>query len=184
MKNAPLTIAVGLAVLAIGGLVGAQFVKSHTISVRLPNGGVARVFYTGDVPPGITVAPDARTVAAAWHPDWVAAESPFAEIARVSAEMDREADAMLREAWAPVPIAPIAPGFEGYSFASTLSGGGICSRGVEIIAEGHGERPRVLTRTMGNCGASSQPAQKTLEPAPSPTRPAVVAASYQVPARS
>ena len=61
MKNAPLTIAVGLAVLAIGGLVGAQFVKSHTISVRLPNGGVARVFYTGDVPPGITVAPDART---------------------------------------------------------------------------------------------------------------------------
>jgi hypothetical protein len=104
---------------------------------------------------------------------------------RVAAEMDREADAMFREAATPMPTVPLAPGAQGYSFVSSFSGSGVCSRSVEIIADGHGDRPRVLTRTTGDCGASPQPAQRALEPAPAPTnRPAVVAASYQVPARS
>ena len=185
MKNATLTIAAAMAVLAISGVVGAQFVKTHTISVRLPDGGEARVFYAGNVPPGITVEPDARTVAASWLPDRVVAESPFAVMDRVAAEMDREADAMFREAGSPIPPVPPAPGAQGYSFVSTLSGAGVCSRSVEIIADGHGERPRVLTRTSGDCGESQRPAQRALEPASGPNpRPALVAASFQVPTRS
>ena len=185
MKNAPLTIAAGMAVLAISGIVGAQFVKTHTISVRLPDGGEARVFYAGNVPPGITVEPDGRTIAASWLPERFVAESPFAEMDWVAAEMDREADVMLRDTATPIPTGPLAPGAQGYSFASTLSGAGVCSRSVEIIADGHGDRPRVLTRTTGDCRVSPRPAKRALEPAPEPTtRLEVVAASYQVPTRS
>ncbi len=176
MKNTPLTIVAGMAVLAVAGIVGARFVKTHTISVRLPDGGEARVFYAGNIPPGITVEPDAGTLAASWRPEPVAAELPFGEMDRVAAEMNREADALFREAATPIPITPPAPGRQGYSFVSTLSGAGVCSRSVEIIADGHGDRPRVLTRTTGDCGVSPRPPQKAPEPTPEPAKPAVVAA--------
>jgi hypothetical protein len=75
---------------------------THVSTVRLPNGQVEQVRYTGDVPPTVTLAPDVAPTA------YVLA-SPFAMLERMSADMDRQAAALF-QALDTIP-APRAEGF-------------------------------------------------------------------------
>src|SRR3982751_6783022 len=90
----------GIASLAAAGAAfAAQAPRFHNMNVHLPDGAVAHVRYSGDVAPVVTVdnvpAPgwlDPAGALTGFDP------APFAALDRIAAEMDRQADAMLRQA--------------------------------------------------------------------------------------
>lgn len=167
----------GVAVLATLGPASAQ--TTNVMTVALPGGGVAEIHYTGDIPPKVVFgkAPPAfaaRSPAASFFgPD-----SPFAMMERISAEMDRQAAAtfrraelLAREARSGQPIetgfANLPAGGNGYTFISTMSGNGVCTRSVEITARGNAQ-PKVVSHSSGNCrpAASGSAGAATLPRAP------------------
>jgi len=183
MRALPKLLIGGAAALAIAGVATAAFRNIHMMIVRLPGGGVEKVFYTGDTPP------------------LVAYGDMAALTEQVSADMDQETAAMLSEADAMIsdPLATatlIAPdrlmqanlgevaglpaGARGYSFVSTVSGGGVCSRTVEITSRGDGVPPTVVTHTSGNCAGASadHPAAPTLD-TPAIARPHLTEATWR-----
>lgn len=158
----------GIAAVVFGasGAAFAQGADTHVMNVRLPDGGIAQIRYTGTVPPKISFGEEAAPLVAfaplprlatwGFGPD-----SPFAAMERISAEMDRQAAAMFRQADAmlaradsgqPVGVAlqNLPPGSQGYSFVSTMSGNGVCSQSVQITATGDGP-PKVVRHSSGNC---------------------------------
>ena len=171
------------AIAAIGccGIALAQSPQTHVMSVALPGGGVAQIRYVGSVAPQIYVS-DAPTM---MLPTMFGTGSPFAELDRISAAMDRQAEQLLRQAAAlaasgpgqlnPTAIGALPAGTQEYQFVSTMNGGNFCSRSVEITSQGNGAAPRVVTHTSGNCAAGAAPGMPELQmPTPTqlPTAPA------------
>ena len=188
MRNIRTAMTAGAAAVAAIGFCGAALAQSpqaHTLTLALPGGGVEQILYTGSVAPQVYVS-DAPAPAFVALPSVFGAASPFAELERISAAMDREAAQMLREAaavsaapgGAPIDVAALAnlpAGSREYSFISTMNGNGVCSRSVEITAEGNGAPPRVVTHSSGNCTAAAMPGAPALgTPVPTqlPTAPA------------
>jgi hypothetical protein len=149
----------GAAVLSLGGVAGsalARAVETHVMTVQLPGGGVEQIRYSGDVAPEIVFGPAADVGFWGW-------DAPFADLARISAEMDREMSGMFREieampavpvnGWSEAALANLPPGTQSYSYVSTFSGNGVCGRSVQVTSEGPGHKPQVVTRSFGNCGA-------------------------------
>ena len=157
----------GAAVAALGfcGLALAQGPQVHTMTVTLPGGGVEQIQYTGPVAPKIYVG-DAPAPIFAAMPSFFGSGSPFAEMERISAAMDRQADQMFRQAAAiqagsALPnltaVSDMPAGSHEYSFVSTMSGNNVCSRSMVITSQGNGAAPRVVTHTSGNCSAVGAP---------------------------
>jgi hypothetical protein len=153
MKIIPTTLLAGVACAALAGTVAAR-----TLTVQLPDGTTEHIDYAGDVAPQVSFVP---APAAAMDPN-----APFALMQQISAQMDRDADAMMRQMQQiaaqplagpgqPIPIdmTKLPPGTQSYSFVSTLSPSGACSQSTEIIAKGPGQKPQVITHRAGNCGA-------------------------------
>ena len=152
----------GAAVLAAAGLAGASAAepaRTHVLTVRLPDGSIEQIRYLGD-----QIRFDQAPL---FSPGFeaVGEDSPFVALARMSAEMDREAQAMWNETarlqnsvfgfpdtFAMVDLAKLAPGARSVSVVSTLSGGHVCTRSVEVYASPEGGRPRIVTRRSGDCG--------------------------------
>jgi len=185
MKILPTTLLAGVASVALAGTVAA-----HTLTLHLPDGTTEQINYAGDVAPQVSFTP-AQAAPADWG---FGPNSPFALMQRISAQMDREADAMMRQmqAIAAQPLAgpgqlaggqPIQvdmtnlpPGTQSYSFVSTLSPSGVCSQSTEIIARGHGEKPEVITHRSGNCSPAAADGTTTIaapdrSPAMQPAQP-------------
>jgi hypothetical protein len=115
------------------------------------------------------------------------AESPFAEIERIQALMDRQMAAMMMQARQMQVTAMRDPlysatfngapaGDNAMHFVSTLSGNNYCLRSVQVTASPNGGAPKVVSRTEGNCGGSPAPQLK----APAAT----VAPSSKVPVQT
>jgi hypothetical protein len=170
------TVIISAAVLAAAGIAGSavaqtksrQSADSHVLTVRLPDGSLERIRYTGNQPPEINFE-GRPTPVHAFVPlfDGFDSSSPFADLDRISAMMDQEAAAMLQEAgnierWAPgkpddmmkVDFGKLPPGTQGYSVVSTMSGNQVCTRSVRYFSSGNGKPPRVETSSSGNCDAS------------------------------
>jgi len=151
------------------GLAGAAMAAGshlHTLTVNLPDGGVAVIHYAGDVPPKVTLTPG-MALPAAWGagpfgPAWA---QPFADLDRIAAQMDRQANAMLSQALNAAPMtAPgrllasfgrLPPGAQSFSFVSNGVGANVCGRSTEVIAQGAGKAPRVISHTWGHCAAGA-----------------------------
>ena len=171
MRTVPATLLAATCAAAIAGLaVAAQQPagRGHTLTVQLPDGAVATINYSGDVPPKIVVGPAPAGFAsggafgpAVWpvfaSPEMNSESSPFAMMQRMSAEMDREAAALLSQAGGASGAIQtgLAQGEHGFSFASTLSGSGVCMQSVEITSQGDGRQPKVVRRTSGDCGRAA-----------------------------
>jgi len=190
MLKAKCGLLASVAALAIGAAAPA-LAQTRVMTVALPDGGTAQIEYTGNIPPRVsfTSTPTALEpflpVSAFFGP-----QSPFAMIQRISAEMDREAAAMLRYADSvgaraqggqPIEVAfgNMPPGSRSYSFVSTVSGNGVCARSVEVTSTGNGA-PKVVSHSSGNCGpaAAGQVNAATLPgiaTAPAPRQPAPAA---------
>lgn len=149
---------IGAAILAASGLAGGLS-KAHVLTVRLPDGSIEQVRYLGDQPPLISFDEEPTLPF-----EWFGADSAFAVLDRMSAEMDRETAAILNEAaglrdsallpsgsLTPIDLGKLPPGARGFSVISTLSGGHVCTRSFEYSASPDGGRPRIVTRTSGDC---------------------------------
>ncbi len=170
----------GVAATVVAGVATAAALHTHTLTVRLPDGGVERIVYTGDVAPRVEVAPAAPIV---WAGEPGFDDAAFAAMDQISAQMDREMAAMLRQADAlqasvmagagPLTFAStgdLPPGAQSFYYVSTLSGAGVCSRSVEITSTGDGREPRVVSHSSGDCGTSAAPTvSRPLDAAPAPT---------------
>jgi hypothetical protein len=172
MRNIRLAVLVVAAAAVIGlpGAVLAQDSNMDSMTVQLPGGGVAEIHYTGNVPPQVTVS---SSPAAVGHflpaSSLFGANSPFAMLDRLSAEMDREAAALFHYAHAMAAqpwsgskgvtltnMQNLPPGTRGFSYVSTVTGNGVCTRSTEITATGNGP-PRIVAHNSGNCGPDSPP---------------------------
>ncbi len=177
----------GVAAVACAGVAAmAASPQPHVLTIRLADGSVEQIRYTGDVAPQVALSPgDARTALfgapAGFGPP--AETSPFALIAQMSAQMDRQMAEMMRNPPfmpKPSPAGPLAlqqaalgdspAGTESYSVVSTFSGGKACTRSVQITSQGPDQRPHVVSQSSGDCaaqtGAAPQPAPTESAPAP------------------
>ena len=156
----------GLAAVCAVGLAGtaaAAARSTHVINVALPDGSVARVEYVGDVAPKVIVAP-ASPVA------WSGFAAPvglrlagfddmFARMDREMAETMREIDQLARQPLAAgahgVNLAAYgsAPaGTSSYSVMTVSENGRQCSRSTQVIGQGAGKAPKVVSKLSGDCG--------------------------------
>jgi hypothetical protein len=163
-----------VATLALAGTATAKERDSKILRIMMPDGSVQQVRYTGDVPPTLVVVP-VRRIAMPVSPIDADFMAPFAMLDRISAEMDRRMEAMLRQASSLAASAGNAPsgaagpsgltlaadgvgapaGSVSYSFVSSSSAGGTtCSRFVQMVSQGPGKEPQVTERTEGDCGAA------------------------------
>jgi hypothetical protein len=157
MRILPTTLLAGVACVALAGTVAAR-----TLTLQLPDGTTEQIDYAGDVAPRVSFTPP-QIIDGAFGPN-----SPFALMQQISAQMDREADAMMHQMQAiaaqpltgpgqpiQVDMTKLPPGTQSYSFVSTLSPSGVCSQSTEIIAKGPGQKPQVITHRSGNCGTAA-----------------------------
>lgn len=157
MRILPTILLAGVACVALAGTVAAR-----TLTLQLPDGTTEQIDYAGDVAPRVSFTPP-QTIDGAFGPN-----SPFALMQQISAQMDREADAMMRQMQAiaaqpltgpgqpiEVDMTKLPPGTQSYSFVSTLSPNGVCSQSTEIVAKGPGQKPQVITHRAGHCGMAA-----------------------------
>ena len=170
------------AALAAAGTAVAGTQASRVMTVGLPDGSVARIEYQGEVAPRVTVTPVLRFVPVRQAEAELV--SPFALFDRIAADMDRQMAVMMRQArmmeaaaaqgTGPdrVQLVGMPAGAVSYYFISTNSGGGTCSRGIQMTSLGPDQQPRVVSSSSGDCGpAARQPVPAAGTPArraPSP----------------
>jgi hypothetical protein len=156
--HAALLAAGGLALAA--GAAEATTSRFKTMEVALPGGAVAQIEYQGDVAPRVRVAPvDPRAIV----------YDPFAELDRISAMMQAQHEAMLRQVaelqrQAATVAAKGAPGGivvtgnlpAGSSYSYTVvtsTGGNGCTQRVEWRSDGSGGQPKMTQTSSGDCSA-------------------------------
>ncbi|MFW2853895.1 hypothetical protein ACM61V_18645 [Sphingomonas sp. TX0543] len=160
----------GIAALAVAGTALAGNFRGKVMTVNLPDGLIARVEYQGDVAPKVTVEPPDGELEVAWSG---ASGAPFTMLDRISGDLDRQFDTMVRQVrllealpttdmgLANWPSAQALPAnATRYSYVATSTGKGFCARSMEIISEGPHQKPRITTSTSGDCVAGSAPPQK------------------------
>ena len=172
------TLLAGVTAAVSAGLVGtaaAQGPTGHVETVALPGGGIAEIHYTGNIAPRVAFVPG--PVAPDLLPAMFGPRSPFAELQRISAAMDRQAASLFREAatlanepagLSEAAMRDLPPGSRSFSYIATMSGSGMCARSTTITSQGNGAPPKVVTQTSGNCTATggSAPGSVGLPTAP------------------
>jgi hypothetical protein len=153
----------GAAALTVAGAAGAAGPDSHIMKVGLPDGSIATIEYQGDVAPKVSVAPAQRLVPIALFDSFEAA--PFIELDRMAAEMDRQAEMLMRAADGLQPLPgrddgkhalaafKMPAGATRYSFTSTATPDGTCGRANEMKWTRSDAQPEVKSRSWGKCGA-------------------------------
>jgi hypothetical protein len=148
--------------------------KQHVMTVRLPDGSVEHVRYTGDTPPRILVAAPA------------AESDPFADMERISAMMDAQADAMMAHASEMQRVAMTqaagAPAGQGgsYSYVSTTTvDGKTCTVSMQSQPGKAGAQPQMIRNVSGD-GCSAVQRQTGPQPVAQPARPTPPAAPHTV----
>lgn len=145
---------------ALAGTATAAAGNMHVMNVALPDGSVARVEYVGDVAPKVTVAPVPRLGFA------VPVGMPLTGFDDMFAQMDREMAAAIRQI-DQLSRQPIAAGAHGanvaaygsvpagtssYSVVTVSENGRQCSRSTQVIGQGTGKAPKVVSSVSGDCG--------------------------------
>lgn len=168
MKVSRTAILAGAALVALAGISATASAESrfHVETIRLPDGAIEHIRYTGDEPPVVRLAPPSLADVFAPFPDLAAFQAPFVRLERLSAAMDRQAADMLRQAnaldrrlatsrpgdWMTIDFHDLPAGARGYSTVSTFSDGHVCKRTTRYFSAGSGKAPRVETSTSGDCG--------------------------------
>ena len=160
--------------------------KVHNLLVALPDGSVQHIRYTGDVAPRIEFLPASAELApVGLFADF---DSPFVELDRMVAEMNRQSDAMLRQAALlgaqangnaqldPAVMAKLPAGSVSYSFISTSSGNGSCTQSLQVTSYGASQKPRVVSQSSGDCAKVMPKVVPTSHAQPSSTLPGLVPA--------
>jgi hypothetical protein len=151
-----------VAAAALAGTAIAAAPKNHVMTVPLPDGSIAKVEYVGDVAPKVTIAPRPMADAAA---PWAMSFPSFAGFDRMIEQMNRETEAMIRQAQQaahqPGGAAPyiasygnLPAGGTSTTVVSVSNGGGTCTRTTEVVSQGQGKPPKVTSSVTGQCGSA------------------------------
>jgi hypothetical protein len=119
------------------------------MAVQLPGGAIEHIQYVGDVPPRVILMPAPAMAAVP-----AMAADPFAALVRISAMMNQQVDAMMRQA-----------------SVSPTPGSGFCSHTTRITFQPGEAKPTVVSSTSGDCGSDRGPGTPSgvTVPAPSAT---------------
>jgi len=188
MRTATKLLLAGAGLITAAGTAIAASDRGHVMDVALPDGTVAHIRYVGDIAPKVVVAPAAEAIPVAF-----AATDPFAMFDRISWAMDRQMDAMLRQASALSAMAPgpdgklseaalksLPPGTVSYSFTSYSSGNGAaCSQSVQVTALGANQAPKIERQSSGDCSAVNSRKPVPAVQQAKPAAPALTPVSLQ-----
>lgn len=161
VRNALLAGSAALMLSGVFAFAAAQDPSTHVMTVRLPGGGVEQIRYSGDIPPKVVVDPFDDVADVGSPVGFFDPYAPFAAMERISAQMDQQMAAMMREANAvaanpaeamEIDAGKLPPGAQSYSFVSNMNGNMFCARSVEITSRGDHQKPQVVSRSYGNCG--------------------------------
>jgi len=153
--------------------------------VPLADGSVMHIRYFGDKKPQIALVEPQQRVQGVALP--MAFGDPLA-IDRMFAEMDAQADAMMRQAAATAAQQQQQAGAGGkidaaavqgmpagsivsYSFSSSSDGQGGCTQSYQMTSYGNGAKPQVVEQHSGNCSALGKPAINASATAPAKAVP-------------
>lgn len=157
------------------GLVGiapsiARDLDTHTVTVRVPGGGVETIEYTGKVAPKIRFQ---QIPVSDVFADPFVAFTPmgfpsFAALDRISAAMDQQMDTLMHQAQMlatasqsqPLYSAVLngVPGSTELSIVSESTGQGVCTHITRITQSTGAVKPQVVSETSGDCGAAAHSA--------------------------
>jgi hypothetical protein len=167
VRKLPAIALAAFASAAVAGTAVAANRSSHVMTVALPDGSTARVEYVGDVAPKVTVEHGRPVAFGDWSP-----LASFAGFDRMIEQMNRETEAMLRQAQQMQQVAAqpgvggAAPyvasfgnspaGVTSTTVVSYSNGSATCTRTTQTVSKGAGKPPKVTSSTSGDCG--SQPA--------------------------
>lgn len=180
------SLLVGAAVLGLGAFALPALAEDpavHEMTIQLPGGGSETIHYTGDVAPQVKLVPEVpfdlswpAPIAFGYAPSFVAFDRSFASLQEIAADLDRQMNAFwqipqMTEA-GPGAISlnlahlpTLGPGSSAYSVVSETFGNNVCTRMTEITASPNGGKPKVVSRTSGNCNTS--PTDTITVPSPS-----------------
>lgn len=188
MKFVRTAIFAGIASAALAGAALAASDDGKMMLVALPDGSVQHIRYQGDVPPQVLLvrapAPiDLFTGA-------FGAGSVFAEMERMSAMMEAQSQAMMRQAAMMQARMPAADGtgvlmtnaagqpvgVMHYSYVSSTTGADGCTRTVSYSSDGGtADQPRVIRTSTGSCDSDQ------LAPKATPVTPTTAPAAKSAP---
>ncbi|MBB3313098.1 hypothetical protein FHT78_004886 [Rhizobium sp. BK196] len=173
LMSAAVIAAAELAGPAAAETIAHKSANTHVFVMRLPDGSIEQIRYAGDWPPQVRI--DSQPEPGFFDPFWPS--TPFADLDRISADMDREAAAMLQQADSMMLISPgnlttiglsdLPAGVRGYSMVSTISGNGVCTRSVRYVSTGNG-KPHVESNMSGNCAPGKAASAPVPAKAPRP----------------
>ena len=177
MRKLPLFFGAGALALAGTAALAAGNSNLHTMTVKLPDGGAAKIEYSGNVAPKVDIRSGSPGEFAMLAPAF--AFAGFPDVAQIEAAMDRQMSHMLREARAmmamPSPgnmpfeanFGVAGSGNPGW-FISDGSGGNFCSRSVEVtVING---KKTVRSRMEGHCGTAKGESAAAAHPGPAPDK--------------
>lgn len=164
-SHSPILIA-GAAALALTAAVTAAVASGpsdrHEITFQLPGGGSERIEYTGEAPQ-VVISP--TPLAWPWTaPGGFWTTPSFASLERMSADMDREMDALFRNDLASfssepklddATLANLPPGTFSTTWFSTSFGNGFCTRITQVSKPASGSKPQIVSHETGDCGSKS-----------------------------
>lgn len=194
MRLITTSLLVGAAVLALGAFAlpasgkdpAFHEITVHEMTIPLPGGGTETIRYTDDV------APKVRFSQAPVDVVWPATaafgfEPSFAAMDQIATDLDRQMDALWHQAqsnWlahlSPASLPNLAPGSSAYSFVSEAYGNNVCTRMTEITTSPDAGKPKVVSRTSGNCDASPAGALS----GPNPLSTGTIAVHSAIPANT
>ena len=166
----------GLGAAALVGAAGVALANSvhlHTLTVRLPEGGFAKVLYVGDQPPKVAITrqvlPFDPIGPAMFPAEW---DAHFAMLDQAAAQLDRQAAMLLQQAGAfgargladgqqLAAFGGFPAGAQSYSIVSMTTGHSVCGHSVETVSQGPGKAPRTMTRSWGDCASPIAPSKAT-----------------------
>ena len=163
MRKAHAIVLAGVGAASLMGAAAAANQKTHTMTVPLSDGSVAKIEYVGDVAPKVTVEPGMSV--------------PFAPLGMFDGamlDMRRQIDAMIRQAnelaRRPLASAPgmnvaaygnMPAGATSVTVVSTSNGSKTCTRTTEVTSQGAGKPPKGVSNLSGDCAGAAPSAEAT-----------------------
>ena len=174
MRKLPIIALAGITAAAIAGTAIAADRQAKTMNVPLADGSTVTIEYYGDVAPKVTVVPAKRVPGrlSPWmFPEFADFDRMIADMNRRTAEMMRRMEEMRRHSVIGAPgiklasTASLPAGTSSVSVVTVTNGGKSCARTTEVVSQGPGKPPKVISNVSGECGPE-------VKPGPAPAKPA------------
>ena len=179
MRKVRTAMIAAVGTLALAGAALAASDKPRMMLVALPDGSVQHIQYQGDEAPQIVLLRDPTP---GIIPTAFSADSPFADIERISAAMEANAEAMMRQAATMQAQMPTIADGKGivmtnaagqpvgvmhYSYVSSTTTADGCTQTVQYSSDGSSSQPKLIRTSAGSCGtAKAAPAVTPTSAAP------------------